>query len=151
MEPADGTPERRGALPPRQTWYPARRHLHVALFVIFSAAMLALAFLRLTITSLEPGVRIVFAVMHAALAILPAYLALSASRSRLEADSEGLHIVQWPRTTTYRWADIAEIRPSIVKSRRTLLVLVPHHGLIVDLPVTEEHLGELRRWHESAG
>lgn len=151
MEPDGGMPERPGALPPRQTWYLARRHLYVLLFVLFSAITLALAILRLTTGSPEPGPRIALALGHAALAIYPAYLALSASRARLEADAEGLHLVQWPRTTTYRWSEIAEIRPSIVKGTRTPLVLVPHRGLVVDLPVTDEHLDELRRWHEAAG
>jgi Bacterial PH domain len=68
----------------------------------------------------------------------------------IEADGEGLHLVNPFRTVTYRWDDIAEIRPSIAKGKRTYLVMVRRNRQILDLPITEEHLDELRRWHKSA-
>jgi hypothetical protein len=72
-------------------------------------------------------------------------------RSRLRADPTGLHWDTGLRTRTYPWEDITEIRPSIARGKRTFLVLVRGNHEVVDLPVTEEHLDELRRWHAAQG
>ena len=72
------------------------------------------------------------------------------TRTRIEADAEGLHLVDAFRKVTYPWGDIVEIRPSIAKGKRTYLVLVRRNSPIIDLPITEEHLDELRRWQQAA-
>jgi hypothetical protein len=139
-----------GGLPAQQTWYPARRRLFVALFATFSVCNIVLAILWSQRLATEPsGVVVAVTVAYGALAVVPAIAAWKASSARIVADAHGLHVVDSPAMTTYPWADITEIRPSILKGRRTYLVLVQRAGPTIDLPVTEEQLDALRRWHQT--
>lgn len=96
--------------------------------------------------SLDAAITLIYGAQSASFALM----AWTYSRYRIEADADGLHLIRALRTATYRWEDIAEIRPSIAKGKRTFLVLVRRNRQIIDLPITEEHLDELRRWHQTA-
>jgi hypothetical protein len=150
MQPTGGTNHSSGALPPRQTWYPAHRRAFASLYIAVAALML-IAIAILWFPAGERGrwdlaLTLILAVQIVAFPVL----AWTHTRARLEADAEGLHLVQPLGRTTYRWDDIAEIRPSILKGKKTYLVLVRRNKEIIDLPVTEEHLDTLRRWHQAA-
>lgn len=138
-----------GALPARQTWFPAKHRRNVRTFATGSGLMVAAAVFALVasdgLSSLMFGG--LFAVQAVNFGIQASYHA----RTRLEADQSGLHVVAGRSTQTYPWDEITEIRPSIARGRRhTHLVAVRERGLTVDLPVTEEHLEELLRWHRAA-
>ncbi|MEE6281030.1 PH domain-containing protein [Georgenia sp. MJ170] len=150
MAPTGEASDDTGALPARQTWHPARRRLFVTVFSTLSVLNIVLAIVWLNNDEMGPAMRIALPVLYAGFSVVAALAAWSQSRTRLEADLDGLHLVIPPRRTTYRWEDISEIRPSILKGRRTYLVLVQRDGETIDLPVTEEHLSGLQRWHQAA-
>jgi hypothetical protein len=150
VQPTGGSDQSSEAIPLRETWYPARRRLFVTLFSAAAAVML-IAIVIVWFPGTERGrwnpiITAVYAIQVVAFTLA----AWSYSRVRLEADASGLHLVNPPRTTTFSWEDIAEIRPSIAKGKRTYLVLVRSNREVIDLPVTEEHLDELRRWQQAA-
>lgn len=133
-------------LPPSQTWHPRRQRHDVVLFIVFSALMAAIGAYHLL-----GGGRVLLGAGYAALAAPYAWLAWRSHRSRLVADATGLHVFDGRNEVTYAWADIRQIRPSIARGRHTQLVVVLDGRPAADLPLTEEHLPGLRRWHARAG
>jgi hypothetical protein len=149
VQPTGGTNDSGRALPPRQTWYPVHRRLLVSLFS--AAALLYLALITLSwFNPDERGSWEPITLLYVGQVVAFSILAWAHTRTRIEADAEGLHLVDPFRKVTYPWDDIVEIRPSIAKGKRTYLVLVRRNHPIIDLPITEEHLDELRRWHQTA-
>lgn len=138
-----------GALPARQTWYPERRRRDVRVFAVGSGVMaIAAVFAAVTYDGVSS---LMFAVLFVLQSVNFGYQARFRARSCLEADAAGLHHVIGGQRLSYPWGDITEIRPSIAKGRHhTHLVAVRERGMTVDLPVTEEHLEELRRWHAAS-
>jgi hypothetical protein len=136
-----------GGTPAQETWYPARRRLWVTLFTVTSLLMVVAVIVALTFGDRDTPA---YFIILLAQAVVMALQAWTHSRIRLRADAGGLHWVAPLRTTTYRWEDIAEIRPSILKGKQTYLVLVLRNRQVIDLPVTEEYLASLRRWHAAA-
>lgn len=119
-------------------------------FAVLSLVMAALVVLGLVAGSVDSGGDVFRLAVPTAHAVVFAALAWTHSRLRLEVDTAGLHVVTPFRRTTHPWDDITEIRPSIAQGKRTYLVLVRGGHEVVDLPVTEEHLADLRRWHAAA-
>jgi len=147
---ADGAPSEPGdpPLPPSRRWYYPQRRRYVRIFV--AAGVLAAG---ATVVLLFWGgqMRWLLIGLFALQAANFGFQAWSASRTWLEADAVGLHLALGRSRATYPWEDITEIRPSIARGRRrTYLVAVRRTGPVVDLPVTEEALEELRRRHAAA-
>ncbi|WP_345045394.1 PH domain-containing protein [Georgenia daeguensis] len=149
MQPTGGTNHSSGALPPRQTWHPVHRRLLIS--ICAAAALLPLVSITLRWSAAdERGLWDLTTLLSVGQTVAFTILTWIHTRTRIDADTEGLHLVDAFRTVTYPWEDIAEIRPSIAKGKRTYLVLVRRNHPIIDLPITEEHLDELRRWHQAA-
>jgi len=132
---------------PKQTWRTAHGRMFATFFGLLSLVMTGLAALGL---AAGPGIDGFRLVLTAGQAIAFGVLAWVHGRLRLEVDLAGVHRVMAGRSTSYPWEEITEIRPSIAKGRTTYLVLVQVDGTVVDLPVTEEILTELRRWQAAA-
>lgn len=146
--PGSGPP-----LPSSQTWYPPRRMrwypVAAAVVAVLAAAN---AVWHLVGSEQDTGERVVMVVMLTLMAVVFAALARSHGQASVTADRTGLSTRIGRATVTYPWQDIVEIRPTIARGTRyTGLVLVLPGHRTIDLPVTEEHLDELRRWHEDAG
>ena len=150
MQPTGGTNDGGNASPPRQTSYPVHRRLFAWTFGTLALLFLVLVTLRWFAVDERGPWDLVITLTYVAQIVTYAALAWVHTKTRLEADAEGLHVVNPLRRSTYPWGEIAEIRPSIAKGKRTYLVLVQSNRRIVDLPITEEHLDELRRWHQAA-
>ncbi|GAA3512794.1 hypothetical protein GCM10022262_40940 [Georgenia daeguensis] len=149
VQPTGGTNHSSGALPPRQTWHPVHRRLLIS--ICAAAALLPLVSITLRWSAAdERGLWDLTTLLSVGQTVAFTILTWIHTRTRIDADTEGLHLVDAFRTVTYPWEDIAEIRPSIAKGKRTYLVLVRRNHPIIDLPITEEHLDELRRWHQAA-
>lgn len=132
--------------PASQTWVPARRRGLTITFGVLGATMLSLAVANVALDEIQAGWGLL-PVMQGAYGVLLLVLARGHSALRVRADRVGLHLVGPRGTTTYRWDDVVEVRPSIVRGKKTFLVLVLRdQPLPVDLPITEEHLEDVRRW-----
>lgn len=135
-------------LPAEQTWPIARRRFYVTFAIAGSAV--AAAGLVFAVVTYEEWSDLLLASSFALQLALFGGLAWNSAQPGLRADATGLHgLAGWSRET-YPWETISEIRPSILKGRRTYLVAVRDGLPTVDLPLTEEHLGELQRWHRAA-
>ena len=153
VDDGDTPPGSAPPLPSSQTWYPPRqmRWLPAAAVVVAVLAP-ANAVWYLVGSEQDTGERVVMIVMLTLMAVVFAALARSHRQSSVPADSTGLSTRSGQITQTYPWQDIVEIRPTIARGTRyTGLVLVLPGHRTIDLPVTEEHLDELRRWHAVAG
>ena len=147
---ADGAPGDPGdpPLPPSRRWYYPQRRRDVRLFLAGSVLSVAAVVLLL----FQGGdMRWLLISLFAFQTVNFGFQAWSASHTWLEADAMGLHVSLGRSRVTYPWEDITEVRPSIARGRRrTHLVAVRRTGPVVDLPVTEEALEELRRRHAAA-
>lgn len=135
-----------------ETWYPAQRRTSIVIFVILSVVGAGSAVAQLATSDIDSGWDLLLTPSSSVmLAGACAFFAWMHSKTRLQADADGLHVTApGGRTTTYPWEDIREIRPNIAKAKKTPLVIVRNSGSTVDLPVTEEQLDALRRWHAAA-
>ncbi|MDD9206974.1 PH domain-containing protein [Georgenia sp. 10Sc9-8] len=139
------------AEPGSETWYPSWRRTGIVLLIILSALFATAAVTQLATSDIDSGWDLFTPSSSAIWAGATAFLAWMHSKTRLQADADGLHVTApGGRTTTYPWEDIREIRPNIAKAKKTPLVIVRNSGSTVDLPVTEEDLDALRRWHAAA-
>lgn len=135
------------AFPPPQTWYPANHRRNVRILGAGSGLMVVAAVT--SALAVDGWLSLIYGSLFGLQAVSLGLQARWHARHRLEADATGLHVAGRRDTLTVPWGEITEIRPSVVRGRRhTYLVAVRERGLTVDLPVTEEHLDELRRWHE---
>lgn len=137
------------ALPVRQTWYPTNHQRNVRGFAVGSGLMAVVAVVAALVS--DGWLSLIYGTLFGMQSVSLGVQARWHVHTRLEADASGLHVVVGRSVLTCPWNEVTEIRPSIVRGRRhTSLVAVRERGLTVDLPVTEEHLAELRRWHRTA-
>ncbi|MCM3660462.1 hypothetical protein M3148_05555 [Georgenia satyanarayanai] len=150
VDDGDIPPGGQPPLPSSQTWYPPRQMRWLpAAAVVIAVLAAAMAVWHLVSSEKDTGERVVNVVVYVLMAVTFAGMAWSHRESSATADSEGLSTRIGRVSETYPWQDIVEIRPSIARgTRHTMLVLVlADDHRTIDLPVTEEHLGELRGWH----
>ncbi|WP_127572038.1 PH domain-containing protein [Georgenia faecalis] len=133
--------------PTSQTWVPARRRQWAIGFSILGALLLSAAVGGAAVAGVRSGWDLVTPLLQGAYGVVCLMVAGLHLALRVRADRVGLHLVGPRGTTTYRWDDVVEVRPSIVRGKKTFLVLVLRdQQLPVDLPITEEHLENVRRW-----
>lgn len=112
----------------RETWWPPRRRLRLAVFLAQTVLAGSSAALQLA-----NGRRL--GILALVVAVFGAFLALEATRSRVETDAAGLRVVGMVTATWIPWPEIAEVRPDARPPWGDRLVVVKRDGDIVKLPL----------------
>lgn len=136
-------------LPPTESWSVGRRWLGV-LTAFVAATTAVLVAVDLIAGDVDTAGARVFTVARILLVGIFTVQALQALRERIVVDADGVHHRQVGRPRTYRWEEIAEVRPGHALWGDPWVELVRHDGERVALPRSADRLDVLRRWHAVA-
>lgn len=120
------------------------------LAAVLAAATAVLVVVDLVAGDVDTAGARVFTVARILLVGIFTVQALQALRERVVVDRDGVHHRQVGRPRTYRWEEIAEVRPGHALWGDPWVELVRHDGEPVALPKSAGRLDVLRRWHAAA-